>query len=178
LYCEPCNIHFSYWKAQERHNNTQKHHKRVDMIVKLSQKSSKIFECEICHYTTCSKKDFGKHNSTSKHTKLSNGSNDSVQTPKNPDKICKQYTCVCGNTYKYDSGYYRHKKNCSYEPTLTPTNVTPIQSTPLPVDDQSQTNLILELVKQNQELKQLLIEQNNTILEVAKNIQSINNTPV
>ncbi len=140
------------------------------MIVNLSQKNPKIFECEICDYTTSSKKDFSKHTSTLKHTKLCNGSNDSVQTPKNPNKICKQYTCVCGNTYKYDSGYYRHKKNCSYEPTLIP-----IQSTPLLVDDQAQTNLILELVKQNQEFKQLLIEQNNTIIELAKNGQ-VNNT--
>jgi hypothetical protein len=43
-------------------------------------------------------------------------------------------------------------------------------------DDQSQTNLILELVKQNQEFKQLLIEQNKTIIEVAKNNQINNNT--
>ncbi len=146
------------------------------MIVNLSQKNPKIFECELCHYTTCSKKDFSKHTSTLKHATLCNGSNDSVQTPKNPNKICKQYTCVCGNTYKYDSGYYRHKKNCSYEPTLTPTNVTSIKSAPLQVDDPMQTSLILELVKQNQEFKQMLIEQNKTILEVAKNSQVNNNT--
>ena len=146
------------------------------MIVNLSQKNPKIFECEICDYTTCSKKDFIKHNSTLKHTKLCNGSNDSVQTPKNPNKICKQYTCVCGNTYKYDSGYYRHKKNCSYEPALTPPTYTQIQSIPLPVDENMQTSLILELVKQNHEFKQLLIEQNKTIIEVAKNSQINNNT--
>ena len=146
------------------------------MIVNLSQKIPKKYECEICDYTTCSKKDFSKHNSTLKHTKLCNGSNDSVQNPKNPRKNCKQYTCVCGNTYKYDSGYYRHKKNCSYEPTIIPTNVTPIQSAPLQHDDQSQTNLILELVKQNQEFKQLLMEQNKTMIEVAKNSQVNNNT--
>jgi hypothetical protein len=44
------------------------------------------------------------------------------------------------------------------------------------VDDQMQTNLILELVKQNQEFKQLLIEQNKTIIEVAKNSQTNYNT--
>ena len=145
------------------------------MIVNLSQKIPKIFECEICDYKTCSKKDFSKHISTIKHTKLCNGSNDRVQTPKNPNKICKQYTCVCGNTYKYDSGYYRHKKNCNYEPALTLPTYTQIQSTPLHVDDPMQTSLILELVKQNQEFKQLLIEQNKTMIEVAKNSQ-VNNT--
>jgi hypothetical protein len=176
LYCEPCNIYFSYWKAQETHNNTHKHHKMVDMIVNLSQKSSKIFECEICHYTTSSKKDYIKHNSTLKHTKLSNGSNDSTKIPKNLNKISKQYTCVCGNTYKYDSGYYRHKKNCSYDPSITNQNSS--QSTTLPVDDKMQTILILELVKQNQEFKQLLIEQNKTMIEVAKNNQINNNNTI
>ena len=146
------------------------------MIVNLSQKIPKFYECEICDYTTCSKKDFGKHNSTLKHTKLCNGSNDSVQNPKNPNKIYKQYTCLCGNTYKYDSGYYRHKKNCSYEPALTYQNSS--QSVPLPIDDNMQTSLILELVKQNQEFKQLLIEQNKTIIEVAKNNQINNNNTI
>jgi len=145
------------------------------MIVNLSQKSPKTYECEICDYTTCSKKDFGKHNSTLKHTKLCNGSNDSVQNPKNPNKICKQYTCLCGNTYKYDSGYYRHKKNCNYEPELIHQKSSQI---PLHVDDNMQTNLILELVKQNQEFKQLLIEQNKTIIEVAKNNQINNNNTI
>ena len=143
------------------------------MVVNLSHKNPKIFECEICDYTTCSKKDFSKHTSTIKHTKLCNGSNDSAQTPKNPNKICKQYTCVCGNTYKYDSGYYRHKKNCNYEPELIHQNSSQI---PLSVDDPMQTSLILELVKQNHEFKQLLIEQNKTIIEVAKNSQINNNT--
>jgi hypothetical protein len=39
-----------------------------------------------------------------------------------------------------------------------------------------QTNIILELVKQNQEFKQLLIEQNKTIIELAKNGKVNNNT--
>ena len=142
------------------------------MIVNLSQKIPKTYECKICDYTTSSKKDYIKHNSTLKHTKLCNGSNDSVQNPKNPHKNCKQYTCVCGNTYKYDSGYYRHKKNCNYEPELIHQNSSQI---PLQVDDHMQTSLILELVKQNHEFKQLLIEQNKTIIEVAKNSQNNNN---
>jgi hypothetical protein len=56
------------------------------------------------------------------------------------------------------------------------------KSTPLQVDDHMQMNIILELVKQNQEFKDLLIqqsnqmmEQNKTIIEVAKNGQ-VNNT--
>ena len=29
LFCEPCKVYFSHWKAQDVHNNTKKHHKMV-----------------------------------------------------------------------------------------------------------------------------------------------------
>jgi len=175
LYCEPCNIHFSYWKAQEAHNNTNKHHKMVDMYnvkqalcidnnltIKNSQKIYKKYTCETCDYFTSKKCNYDKHLMSRKHDN-------------NNQKVAKSsYPCnICNKSFNDRAGLWRHKQKCT-QIAITPTE----KVAPLPVDDQSQTNLILELVKQNQELKQLLIEQNNTILEVAKNIQSINNTPV
>jgi hypothetical protein len=75
---------------------------------------------------------------------------------------------------------WRHKKICADiinnnivytpQPQIQPTPSTHTSS------DDMQTSLILELVKQNQEFKQLLIEQNKTIIEVAKNNQVNNNT--
>ena len=29
-------------------------------------------------------------------------------------KVAENYKCDCGNKYKYDSGYYRHKKKCNF----------------------------------------------------------------
>jgi hypothetical protein len=81
---------------------------------------------------------------------------------------------VCNSHYTHASGLSRHKKICKY--------TEPVQSTPLPVVDNMQMTLILELVKQNQEFKDLLVqqsnqmvEQNKTMIEVAKNSQ-VNNT--
>jgi hypothetical protein len=81
---------------------------------------------------------------------------------------------VCNTHYTHASGLSRHKKKCKY--------TEPLQSAPLPVVDNMQMTLILELVKQNQEFKNLLIqqsnqmmEQNKTMIEVAKNSQ-VNNT--
>jgi hypothetical protein len=34
--------------------------------------------------------------------------NDSSLVPKSSDNL---FNCECGKVYKYDSGYYRHKKN-------------------------------------------------------------------
>jgi len=175
LYCEPCNIHFSYWKAQEAHNNTNKHHKMVDMYnvkqalcidnnltIKNSQKIYKKYTCETCDYFTSKKCNYDKHLMSRKHDN-------------NNQKVAKSsYPCnICNKSFNDRAGLWRHKQKCT-QIAITPTE----KVAPLPVDDQSQTNLILELVKQNQEFKQLLMEQNKTILKVAKNIQSINNTPV
>jgi len=174
LFCEPCNIHFSYWKAQEGHNNTNKHHKMVDMyntnqvlcndnnlITKYSQQLYKKYLCETCHYFTSKKCNYDKHLMSRKHDN-------------NNQKVAKSsYQCnICNKSFNDRAGLWRHTKKC------TPTNVTPIKSTSLQADDQTQMCLILELVKQNQEFKQLLIEQNKTIVELAKNSQYINNTPV
>jgi hypothetical protein len=129
-------------------------------------KTSK-YECKSCDFKCSKHCDYQRHIATLKHIhRVNDNSTDNSGIFFNTKHTC----LVCNSHYTHASGLSRHKKICKY--------TEPIQSTQLPVDDQSQTNLILELVKQNQELKQLLIEQNNTILEVAKNIQSINNTPV
>jgi hypothetical protein len=67
----------------------------------------------------------------------------------------------------------------SHTPTETQQlhNFTSVQMpTSSSFNDPLQANFILELVRQNQEFKQLLIDQNKMILEVAKNSQINNNT--
>ena len=80
----------------------------------LSKKSPNKFICEKCNYSCSNKKDFNKHLNTRKHK------NDSVMIVNDSDlstyhnsQISKLYICECGKTYKWDSGYYRHKKTCS-----------------------------------------------------------------
>ena len=207
LFCKPCNIHFSYWKAQEAHNNSNKHHKMVDMnnTTFFSQETPIKFYCEKCDYKCRNKGDFNKHIQSKKHT-TKNLTNE--KSPKNVkkyacetcdyntskqfdylkhlstlkhknqvlgdiscEKVASAYECNCGKKYNHASSLWNHKQKC---PQLCTTIETPTPKQHQD-DDTSQTNLILELVKQNQEFKQLLIEQNKTILEVAKNSQ-VNNT--
>jgi hypothetical protein len=61
---------------------------------------------------------------------------------------------------------------------MVDTSPPPSKTHPQPKSssEDMQMNIILELVKQNHEFKQLLIEQNKTIIEVAKNSQVNNNT--
>ena len=84
------------------------------MVVNDSKKSPKVaqkFVCEYCDYTTCKKTDYNKHLSTDKHKKAENGSKMVVNDSEKSPKVAQNYKCNCGKIYKYDSGYYRHKKS-------------------------------------------------------------------
>jgi hypothetical protein len=177
LYCEPCNIYFSYWKAQEIHNNTDKHHKMVSMYndnkltTNIMQSLFQKFHCECCDFTCFKNSDYIRHTMTSKHINRTNWCNLEQINAEQPAThyICKK----CSKKYKARNSLWYHEQTCNQIVATQPE-----KSAPLHVDDPTQTNLILELVKQNQEFKELLIEQNKTIIELAKNSQSINNIPV
>ena len=102
----------------------------------------KKYICENCKYYTSRKSQYVRHLNTDKHYKNVN----------QPDtKVSNNFTCICGNTYLYKSGLYKHKKKC--------------------VDKKKMTNeeLFLSILKDNQEFKQMLIEQNTKIMELTKN---------
>ena len=125
------------------------------MIVNDSKKSPKVakkFYCAICYYDTCKKYDYIKHLSTDKHKKQEN---DSKMVEKNDELSQKvaQFKCTCGKVYKYDSGYYRHKKVCDYKNER---------------DVLKDVDAILLLVKQNNEFKEMIMEQNKMIIEICK----------
>ena len=131
------------------------------------------YECNICYFYTVNKKDFERHEKTKKHinwlTKLS--------TKKTPDDE-KIHKCdKCDRIYKEKSGLWRHTKKCIIPSVETPTNS----------DKNTNDELLLELIKQNKELQQILIdktdefqntmiEQNNKIIELTNKPTIINNT--
>jgi hypothetical protein len=129
----------------------------------LSQKVAEIFFCKFCNYNTSKKSDFKKHLTTDKHKKRENDSKMVVNDSDFSQKVAGKYVCECGNIYKHDSGYYRHKKKCSG--SKTPSNIIT-------------TDLVMELIKDNKEMKQIILEQNNTISNLVKNgiVTNNNNT--
>ena len=135
------------------------------------QKSSINFYCESCHYNTCRKSQYDRHILTSKHK---NTSKCYVLTSKN---VPKKFICICGKEYKHDSSYYKHKKSCSE--TLNTTNNINLQETTASTPSTDIVALLLnqnmELIKQNQEFKDLILDQNKKILEYAKEGKTINN---
>jgi hypothetical protein len=131
------------------------------MIVQKLQKVADLYNCNLCDYSTSRKSSFLKHSLTDKHKKTQNGSKMVVNDSEKLQKVANIYECNCGKIYKYDTGYYRHKKKC--------TNVKNI-------DKQSNDTetLIHYLMKENSEFKQLLVDQNKQMLELAKNSSNYN----
>jgi hypothetical protein len=136
------------------------------MDSKKSKKISQKYSCDICDYVTSKKTDYEKHIGTSKHLKrtemIVNGSEKSL-------KVAKLYTCDCGNIYKYDSGYYRHKKICNKE------NNENNKENNENNEEKDVDKLVNYLMKENAEFKQLLIDQNKQMVELAKNAGHNNN---
>ena len=89
-------------------------YRKIHLFI-LSQKIPKQFCCETCDYICSNKKDYSKHLSTRKHQNGSKMIVNGIGLSLCPtmSTSSKLYTCECGKTYKWDSGYYRHRKTCS-----------------------------------------------------------------
>jgi hypothetical protein len=122
MFCEACNIHFSHWKAQERHNNTNKHHKMtlVHKDSNLTQKNSKKFICEMCDFKCCNKQDYNRHLLTAKHKMFTHVDANVDDKSQNSSKA---YVCDCGKEYKYRQSLYVHKKRCDFTPPVLENSV-------------------------------------------------------
>jgi uncharacterized Zn-finger protein len=110
---------------------------------KKTTKNTNQFSCENCKFKCSKNSDWERHINTTKHK---NGKNDNIITPKNTE-----FKCECGSVYSYSSGLSRHKKKCNgiKPPTISNDISSNCVITP---------ELIIELIKDNKEMKQLMIE--------------------
>jgi hypothetical protein len=108
--------------------------------MKKSQKVPFFYNCILCDYKSTIKKDYTKHLLTIKHFSNEN----QPKVPKSPKKNHDDNTCQCGKIYKDKSGLWRHKKKCEL---ITETH-----------SNGSSEELVIQLLKQNQELQKSLIE--------------------
>jgi len=144
------------------------------MLTKITPKKNK-FICEDCCFKSNSKKDFDKHLLTSKHVRLTNvneNSNDISITE-------KEFKCIdCNKLYKSRVGLWKHKKTCKiFHEEISENKITSSSSES---EIKILTNLVLDVVKQNQELTNKIVDicktgiQSNTISN--SNINSNNKT--
>jgi len=79
----------------------------------------------------------------------------------------KTHECVCGKTFSHRQSLFKHKKSC--KPICE--QIIEVKPDPPAIT----TEVVMQLIKQNQELQNLLIEQNNKMYELAKEGKTINN---
>ena len=141
------------------------------MVTILSHNITKKFNCDICHYKCDSSSDWKKHIATTKHINSYKQLHNSYE-----EVSVKKYTCVCGKEYNHRQNLYTHKQKCSYTKNQiqkdnqpdNSTNNQPDNSTNNQPDNSTLTNIIFELMKQNNEFKDLIKEQNNEFKDLIK----------
>jgi len=110
-------------------------------------KNADTFICEKCDFKCSKKYNYITHLSTAKHMKITS---DDKMHAKNVHK------CICGNEYNHRQNLYRHKKTCIEITNLNYKN-----------------KIIEDLMKQNNELKELIIEQKDLIIEQKEEKQEL-----
>jgi hypothetical protein len=137
----------------------------------LSPKVAYNYECVQCNYKCCKKSDYNKHIHTRKHQ---NRTNRTIKS----QKVATEYVCDCGKVYKARNSLWYHKQRCGTSQSQpTPiTDVSPPES--IPVAPQIDASLIIELLKENKELREMMIEQNKQVIDLAKNSGNTTNNTI
>lgn len=124
------------------------------------------FHCENCLFNTSKKSEWLRHLSTQKH-------NDNTSTTQKRQKTPTPiYTCDnCEKNYKDRAGLWRHKKKCSQQTVYT------IPPNPKDTMQLITPDIVMEIMKQNKDIQNLLIEQNNKLIEKITEISIVRERP-
>ena len=129
------------------------------MTYKKSVKNSFFFECELCDYNTSKKGDYCRHLQTQKHKNneiLINGA-----------LTIKVFTCECGKKYKHNQSLYNHKKKCIIEGI---SNTIEEHKCQVVLQNNVDQNMIMKLISENNDIKNLLLIQQQQLLEQQKQL--------
>ena len=111
-----------------------------EMTYQKKPKKAERFVCEKCDFKTSKLSNYKSHTATQKHKILINTDEAPAKEPK--------FNCDCGKSYKHSQSLYNHKKKCNYNT----------------IDDKEECKKIIEVTKQDQEFKEL----KNLVVEVMK----------
>ena len=129
-------------------------------------KMSILYRCDYCDYKCCRKYNLDRHLSSSKHYKVTKGDENVSKVSKNKqhDNMLSKFLCnICNKEYTSRNGLWKHKKTHHDQPN----------------DDISDKELIMMLIKENAEFKNMMMKMvdngiNNSTNNSTNN--SINNT--
>ena len=112
------------------------------------------FYCKSCDYRTSKKCNFDTHNISAKHKMVTDGYKEGQESANNQPIISQStdndiFVCSCGKEYKHRQGLWRHTKNCIPPPKTENT---------VDKEDTSDKDLIMLLIKENSDFKNLILE--------------------
>tara|TARA_B110001452_G_scaffold266213_1_gene272506 strand:+ start:1359 stop:2309 length:951 start_codon:yes stop_codon:yes gene_type:complete len=150
----------------------------LEAIDFVTENNINKFYCENCDYNGKKKSDFDKHLMTRKHKLATNA------TLKSPQNI---WSCLCGKSFKHSSSLYRHKKKCIKKEDNKCLDCS--ENLLETFTNMLSKDMIMEIIKENGEIKELICKQSEKIEEQHKqitemlpklnaitNINNINNT--
>ena len=180
-YCEKCNYSSLNQFDFNKHINTQKHKKCQngdigDNLETKNRKEKLTHLCEKCNYSTTNQFDYNKHLLTKKHNSIKKEVSNKKLIEITNNLIVNQ--CEnCKKVYSSRNNLWKHKQKCITNIEQKEEN-EPIQEPENTNSNEVMTNeMIMEIIKQNQDIKTMLLEQQNTIIELSKN-QVSNNTTI
>jgi len=144
-----------------------------------NEKNECKFVCHNCDFKCCYNSDWIRHLSTAKHSVSHNGIKMEQMEPRKTRKTRKtsDFFCDCGRSYSNKSNLGKHKKSCQRSPEATGKPEKPEKLEKLE-NKMDVYDLVKYLMKENSELKTLLVDQSNKMgdvtMELVKN--KLNNT--
>jgi len=137
--------------------------KYIGMSTKKTKKNELFYRCEICDFNTCKKTDYERHLSTQKHK---NSQFSTISTKLSAFSEKKILCSLCGKNFKERTGLWKHLKKCKEisenEHSMIYENENSNE------DTLTDKQLILMLIKDNSEFKNMMLEQNKTIMNLAE----------
>jgi len=135
----------------------------------FTPKNAENYYCENCDFKCCKPSDWSRHIATRKHKDTYTILTNSNEFYAENANVINTYICECGKEYKHRQSLWNHKKKCIQEPEP---NVQPVNQQPTIT-----TDVVLQILKQNEDLQKLLVEQTTKLMELAKEGKNIiNNT--
>jgi len=120
------------------------------------------FECNICLFKCSKMSNYNNHLMTAKHQKRQISNNSSMFSNEKllPDaEVFKKFVCeFCQKSYKDNSGLWRHKKKCQEK-------------------NKQDNDLVMLLLKENHDFKQMIVEQNKQNHELQKQMLELAQKP-
>jgi hypothetical protein len=138
------------------------------MLTKKVPKNAEKYICENCNFECSKKSNYDKHILTAKHKRLTMLTK---KMPKNAENDKIKFVCECGKIYLQRQSLYRHKQKCMYVEDENIDNTITTNQEEIPL---SGAIVVNELLKQNQEFKEIIKTQNEIITKHHENQQAFN----